>query len=140
VRLLVVKSRTCGTLCSDLLIRFVGVWEGGRVTGYGLELDAVEHARLRAQAAGVHRLDDDLWPLAGVVSGADVVDLGCGPAAVMLELPEQAGEFVGLLAMFVALDNPTSSARTRELLGWQPTEPGLLEDLAQGHYFDSPVA
>jgi ubiquinone/menaquinone biosynthesis C-methylase UbiE len=62
------------------------VWEGGRVTGYGLELDAVEHARLRAQAAGVHRLDEDLWPLAGVVAGADVVDLGCGPAAVMLEL------------------------------------------------------
>lgn len=56
------------------------------MTGYGLELDAVEHARLRAQAAGVHLIDDDLWPLAGVVPGADVVDLGCGPAAVMLEL------------------------------------------------------
>ncbi len=56
------------------------------MTGYGLDLDVVEHARLRAQAAGVHRIDDDLWPLAGVVPGADVVDLGCGPAAVMLEL------------------------------------------------------
>ncbi|HET9253950.1 MAG TPA: class I SAM-dependent methyltransferase [Pseudonocardiaceae bacterium] len=56
------------------------------MSGYGLELDDVEHARLRAQAAGVRLVDDDLWPLAGVVPGADVVDLGCGPAAVMLEL------------------------------------------------------
>jgi SAM-dependent methyltransferase len=60
--------------------------EGDPVSGYGLELDDTEHARLRAQAAGVHLEDGDLWPLAGVVPGADVVDLGCGPAAVMLEL------------------------------------------------------
>jgi ubiquinone/menaquinone biosynthesis C-methylase UbiE len=51
-----------------------------------LDLDAVEHARLRAQAAGTRDRNDDLWRLAGVVPGADVVDLGCGPAAVMLEL------------------------------------------------------
>lgn len=57
-----------------------------RVSGYGLELDDVEHARLRAQAAGVRVIDAELWAMAGVVPGADVVDLGCGPAAVMLEL------------------------------------------------------
>jgi hypothetical protein len=39
------------------------------VSGYGLELDEAEHARLRAQAAGVHLIDADLWPLAGVVAG-----------------------------------------------------------------------
>jgi len=50
------------------------------VTGYGLELDDVEHARLRAQAAGVHLTRGDLWRLAGVEAGSDVVDLGCGPA------------------------------------------------------------
>ena len=42
----------------------------------------------------------------------------------------------GPLAPFVALDNPTSSALTREWLGWQPTHPGLIEDLDQGHYFE----
>jgi SAM-dependent methyltransferase len=61
------------------------------VTGYGLELDDVEHARLRAQAAGVRFNRADLWRLAGVEPGADVVDLGCGPAAVMLELVELVG-------------------------------------------------
>jgi hypothetical protein len=30
-----------------------------------------------------------------------------------------------------------SSTLTRELLGWQPTHPGLLHDLDNGHHFDS---
>jgi nucleoside-diphosphate-sugar epimerase len=48
---------------------------------------------------------------------------------------ERSGEYVGFLAPFVALDNPTSAAKTRELLDWRPTHPGLLDDLADGHYF-----
>lgn len=56
---------------------------------YGLELDNTEHARLRAQATGVGT--NEIWPLAGVAPGADVVDLGCGPAAVMLELASVVG-------------------------------------------------
>ena len=51
--------------------------------------------------------------------------------------PDQAGEYVGYLAAFVALDNPTSAARTRRLLGWEPTHPGLLDDLNHGHYFNA---
>ncbi len=49
--------------------------------------------------------------------------------------PEDAGPHFTWLAGFLALDSPASSAGTRELLGWQPTHPGLLEDLDQGHYF-----
>jgi hypothetical protein len=30
-----------------------------------------------------------------------------------------------------------SSALTRELLGWQPAHPGLIDDLGKGHYFHS---
>jgi nucleoside-diphosphate-sugar epimerase len=53
---------------------------------------------------------------------------------------QDAGEHFGPLAMFVGLDNWTSSARTRELLGWEPTHAGLLDDLNHGHYFDAPTA
>ena len=49
--------------------------------------------------------------------------------------PEQAGEHFTWLARFTGADSPASSALTRELLGWQPTQPGLLDDLEKGHYF-----
>ena len=48
---------------------------------------------------------------------------------------EDAGEHFSWLAGFIGVDSPASSALTRELLGWQPTNPGLIEDLEQGHYF-----
>jgi nucleoside-diphosphate-sugar epimerase len=50
--------------------------------------------------------------------------------------PEDAGEHFGFLAAFLALDSPVSGALTRELMGWQPTHPGLIDDLNQGHYFN----
>ncbi|MGB9185741.1 MAG: SDR family oxidoreductase [Solirubrobacteraceae bacterium] len=49
--------------------------------------------------------------------------------------PEDAGDHFTWLAGFVGLDSPASSTLTRELLGWQPTHPGLIDDLEQGHYF-----
>jgi nucleoside-diphosphate-sugar epimerase len=54
--------------------------------------------------------------------------------------PDQAGEYLGYLASLAALDNPTSAARTREMLGWEPTQPSLLDDLGEGHYFAGRVA
>lgn len=44
-------------------------------------------------------------------------------------------EDYGFLGAVFAVDQPASSAFTRELLGWHPVEPGLLDDLDQGHYF-----
>ena len=49
--------------------------------------------------------------------------------------PEDAGEHFAWLGAFLALDAPASSALTRELMGWQPTHPGLIDDLDEGHYF-----
>lgn len=52
--------------------------------------------------------------------------------------PEQANDaFGGFLGMITQLDNLTSSARTRELLGWKPEHADLLADIAEGHYFAS---
>jgi nucleoside-diphosphate-sugar epimerase len=49
--------------------------------------------------------------------------------------PEDAPEHFGFLASLVQLDSPVSAAITRDLLGWEPTGPGLLEDLGQDHYY-----
>ena len=54
--------------------------------------------------------------------------------------PEDAGEHFAWMAGFVALDSPVSSALTRDLLGWEPVQPGLIDDLDEGHYFRSPSA
>jgi len=49
---------------------------------------------------------------------------------------EAAGHF-GWFAHFAALDNPASSAQTRQVLGWQPTQPALIPDLDRPRYFES---
>lgn len=54
--------------------------------------------------------------------------------------PEEVDDHFGLFSPFVSMDNPASSTLTRERMGWQPTQPGLIADLEQGHYFATPVA
>lgn len=48
---------------------------------------------------------------------------------------EDAAEHFGWMGAFFGLDAPASSALTQQRLGWQPTQPGLVADLEQGHYF-----
>ncbi len=43
--------------------------------------------------------------------------------------PAEAPDYFGWMAMFAAMDNPSSSAITQAKLGWQPTGIGLLEDM-----------
>jgi len=49
---------------------------------------------------------------------------------------EEAPQYLGFLVPFAGLDNLTSNDKTREVLGWEPTHPGWVEDLQTGHYFD----
>ena len=44
------------------------------------------------------------------------------------------------MANFIGVDSLALSALTREMLGWQPTNIGLIDELDHGHYFDSPSA
>jgi nucleoside-diphosphate-sugar epimerase len=53
--------------------------------------------------------------------------------------PEDAGEHFAWLAGFLGVDSPASSTLTRELVGWHPTHPGLIDDLDKGHYFHKPI-
>jgi nucleoside-diphosphate-sugar epimerase len=51
--------------------------------------------------------------------------------------PEEARDQFGALAGFAAINVPASSAITRQRFGWQPAEPGLIDDLdaGTGYYF-----
>ena len=55
-----------------------------------------------------------------------------------LDLPARslpAEEFGGMFGFVLGTDMPASSTITQELMDWQPTGPGLIEDIEQGHYF-----
>jgi nucleoside-diphosphate-sugar epimerase len=54
---------------------------------------------------------------------------------VVSKSADEAEQHFGWFARFAAVDVPTSSAKTRALLGWEPKEKGLIEDLDQPCYF-----
>ena len=106
-----------------------------RVSGYpgdGTQRWPAVHA---LDAAVLFRLALELAP-AGTVwhAVADEGDAVCDIATVIgrrLELPVETvpQETYGPLGPIFAADQPSSSTHTRTTLGWEPTHPGLLEDL-----------
>ena len=48
---------------------------------------------------------------------------------------DDSPDHFGWLTPFITLDAPASSSTTQHLLGWQPEQPGLIEDLEQEHYY-----
>jgi len=89
---------------------------------------ALEHA---PAGSTLHGIADDGVPVHDIAAViARHLDLPLVAIA-----PEKAAEHFIWLAGFLGADSPASSALTRELLGWQPTQLGLIEDLDKGHYF-----
>ncbi len=97
--------------------------------------DAARLFRLALESAPagsvLHAIGDEGVPIREV---ATVFSSQLGVPSVSVS-PEQAGEYVGWLGGFWGLDSPASAEITRELLAWQPTGPGLIADLEEGHYF-----
>jgi nucleoside-diphosphate-sugar epimerase len=61
--------------------------------------------------------------------------LGCGLKVPVVSIPpEKAAEHFGWFAHFAGLDMPASSEWTRKTLDWEPTGPGLIEDLTNMKY------
>jgi nucleoside-diphosphate-sugar epimerase len=56
---------------------------------------------------------------------------------VVSKAPGEAADHFGWFTLFASIDAPASGARTRSLLGWEPTRAGLLADLDQPGYFAS---
>jgi nucleoside-diphosphate-sugar epimerase len=64
---------------------------------------------------------------------ADAIGTGLGVPVEPIP-DERAAEHFAFLFLPLSLDNPTSSERTRQLVGWEPKQATLLEDIAAGHY------
>jgi nucleoside-diphosphate-sugar epimerase len=97
-------------------------------------LDAGHLVRLTLHGAPagtvVHAVADEGVPTRAIAEaigrGLDV-PVGSVPSAA-------ASDHFGWIGGFFSADAPASNTRTRELLGWEPTQAGLIEDLDLGHY------
>ena len=80
----------------------------------------------------LHAVADQGVPILDI---AEVIGRHLGVPVVSIA-PDDAPAHFTWLAHFLGADSPASSVLTRQLMGWEPTHPGLIEDLDQGHYFD----
>jgi nucleoside-diphosphate-sugar epimerase len=119
----------------------IGIARDKRVSGYVGDgssrwpavhvLDAAHLFRLaveQAPAASVlHAVGDEGVPTRDI---ADVIGRH-------LNLPTASApaEDFGFLGQILAIDQPSSCTLTRDMFGWRPVQPGLIEDLEKGHYF-----
>jgi SAM-dependent methyltransferase len=104
--------------------------------GYALRLSDIELERYRMMAEHARESEADLWATAGVVAGAEIADIGCGPGALFPALVGVVGED-GRVAGVDA--DPTAAAQAQALVsagGWsnvtvqvgEATDTGLAPD------------
>lgn len=100
-------------------------------------LDAARLYRLALEKAEVnayyHAVADDGVKFREI---AEVIGKNLNVPAVGLT-PEEAAVHFTWFAHFAAIDIKASSLKTREKLGWQPTEIGLIADIDRPGYFEA---
>ncbi|MBD0694751.1 SDR family oxidoreductase [Streptomyces sp. CBMA123] len=102
-------------------------------------LDAARLYRLALESAPagsrLHGVDDQGIPFREIAEA-----IGRRLNLPVVSIPStQADAYFGFLSAHATADNPSSNTLTRNLLGWKPVQPGLIDDLGQGHYFDVPA-
>lgn len=101
-------------------------------------LDAARLFRLALEKAApgsrLHGAAEEGIPMRAI---AEAIGEGLGVPVRSLTEDEAPAHF-DWMALFVGIDIPTSSALTREALGWSPKESGLLMDMKEGGYFSNP--
>ena len=88
---------------------------------------ALDH---HAPGARWHAVAEEGVPMREI---AEVIGAGLGIPVRSLS-PEEAMAHFGWLGPFAGFDMPASSAATRACLGWNPTGPGMIEDLQAMDY------
>jgi nucleoside-diphosphate-sugar epimerase len=125
----------------------IGVAREKGVSGYVGDGSSRWPAVHRLDAAHLFRLALENAPAATVLHGvaeegiavreiAGVIGRELGVPVESIA-PEAAVEQFGFLGALLGVDSPASSLITCERFGWQPEQPGLIEDLEQGHYFQT---
>jgi nucleoside-diphosphate-sugar epimerase len=98
-------------------------------------LDAARLYRLALESAlpgaRLHAVAEEGITLRAI---AEAIGAGLGLPARGIAADEAPAHF-DWLARFLPIDNPTSSALTRNSLGWQPQEAELLVDMRESGYF-----
>lgn len=92
---------------------------------------ALEHG---ATGGPFHAIAEEGVPMKEI---AEAIGLGLNMPVVSKSL-EDAAEHFGWFARFASVDCPSSSTRTRSLLGWVPEHPSLLADMENPAYFSAP--
>jgi nucleoside-diphosphate-sugar epimerase len=71
----------------------------------------------------------------GITFGAIAKAIGEGlNVPVVSRSPEEAAGHFGWFAPFAGFNCPASSKQTRETLGWQPVQPGLIDDIRSNYF------
>jgi nucleoside-diphosphate-sugar epimerase len=83
-------------------------------------------------AHGYYAIGNGLSPTVAELTEASAVAAGA-PGAVPGS-DDEARARLGLLADVLLLDQGTTAAKARAELGWEPSRPGLVEELRQGSY------
>jgi len=81
--------------------------------------------------AAVHAVADEGIPIRDV---AEAIGRHLGVPVASIPTADAPTHF-GFMGALLARDSPSSGAVARELLGWEPTQPGLIANLETGHYF-----
>ena len=83
------------------------------MTDYALEVTEAEIRRYRMMADRARTDEADFWRSAGIVPGATVADVGCGPAAIAV----QVAEVVGPEGLVIGVEpDETARAAARRLI------------------------
>jgi nucleoside-diphosphate-sugar epimerase len=123
------------------IARLVGIARDTGVSGYVGDgsnrwpavhvLDAAHLFRLAVEGAPagskLHAVGDEGVPIRDI---AEVIGRHLNVPAASVPAAD-----LGFLGLVLSVDQPASATLTRELLGWRPAEPGLIEDMDKGHYF-----
>jgi nucleoside-diphosphate-sugar epimerase len=122
-----------GIACEKGVSAYIGDGTNRWPAVHRLDSARLFHLALEHAPAGstLHAVADEGVPICEI---AEVIGRHLDLPVVSVS-PEDAGEHFTWLAGFLALDSPASGALTQKLMGWQPTRPGLIADLEQGHYF-----